>query len=329
MSIAGVHVCTCPLSPDALVCAQCGGTLSTASGILSKIDIGVQEWFYELDNDGRLNPTLTMYMVLDRQIGQGVPATAAVQHAVKEIGKSLSEHGKSISEIESRLTQATMTLQTCLTALRLPGVKGEEGELNVLRELQDAFLGQSCVRIEPIGGPDATDVLGKFFQGEVEIGRSLVEVKSRKTWSTDYLEQVRNDMKRYNAPLAVLVVDKLPKAAKAQGFHVDTESGVIVTTPTDLVVPALTMFYEIHAASYRLQKRTLDLELLAADQDLVHYVNDNMKILENCKKISDAMDDAHRTVEEQLGGISARLKDNAAKIAIILAKYSPTERQTA
>ena len=325
MAMANMHTCTCPLSSDSLVCARCSGVLSAASGILSKIDLGVQDWFYELDADGRLNPTLTMYMVLDRQIGQGAPVAAAVQHAVKEIGKTISDQGKSISEIEGRLSQATSTLQTCLTALRLPGVKGEEGELNVLRELQDAFLGQSAVRIEPIGGPDATDAIAKFYQGEIEIGRSLVEVKSRKTWSNDHLDQVRDDMKRYKAPLAVLAVDKLPKAAKARGFHVDTEVGVVVTAAPELVVPTMTMFYEIHAASYRLQKRTLDLESIAADRDLLHYINDNMKVLENCKTISDAMDDARRTVEEQLASISERLKTNAAKIAAIIARFSPRQ----
>jgi hypothetical protein len=320
-----IHACTCPPFSDSLVCARCGGTLSAASGVFSKIELGVQDWFYELDADGRLNPTLTMYMVLDRQIGQGVPAAAAIQHAVNEIGKTLLEQGKSISEIEGRISQAASTLQTCLTALHLPGVKGEEGELNVLRELQEAFLGQSAVRIEPIGGPDATDALAKFYQGQIEIGSSLVEVKSRKTWSSDYLDQVREDMKRYKAPLAVLAVDKLPKAAKARGFHVDTEVGVVVTAPPELVVPTVTMFYEIHAASYALQKRTLDLESIAADRDLLYYINDNMKVLENCKTISDAIDDARRTVEEQLASISQRLKDNAARIAGVFAKFAPRQ----
>ena len=326
MTVANLQACTCPLSPDSLVCAQCGGTLSTSSGIFSKIDLGVQEWFYELDSEGRLNPTLTMYRFLDRQIRQGAPVVAVVQEAVREIDKTLSSQGKSITEIESRITRATSTLETALTALRLPGVKGEEGELYVLRELQDAFLGQSCVKIEPIGGPDATDALVKFHRGDIEIGRCLVEVKSRKSWSSDYLDQVRDDMKRYNVPLAVLAVDKLPKAAKARGFHVDAEVGVVVTGPPELVVPTVTMFYEIHAASYGVQKRTLDLQSLAADRDLVYYINDNMKVLEHCKKISDAMEYAKRSVDEQVASISTRLKDNNGKIAAILARFSPDKK---
>ena len=213
--MTNIHTCTCPPSSESLTCARCGGILSAASGILSKIELGVQDWFYELDADGRLNPTLSMYSVLDRQIQQGAPVAAVVHEAVREIDRTLSSQGKSITEMESRIVRAASTLETAVAALKIPSVKGEEGELNVLRELQEGFIGQSCVKIEPIGGTDATDTLVRFCRGEIEIGRCLVEVKSRKNWSSEYLDQLRSDMKRYNAPLAVLAVDKLPKAAKA------------------------------------------------------------------------------------------------------------------
>ena len=339
------------------------------SGVLSKIDFEIQQWFYDLDFESRLNPTLATYWAIDRQVRNGVPVTAAVQQAVKEIGieltglrqqleqglaerfddlrgenetslkqireildqqaelmlaevKSLVDQGKSVTEVEARVREATLTLQNYLTAMRLPGIKGEEGETNVLRDLQDSFLGQSEVLIEPIGGADATDAIIKFYHEEVEIGRSLVEVKSRKTWSNEYIEQVKGDMKRYNAPLAMLVVDKLPKIAKSRGFHVDIGRGVTITAPPELVVPTVTMFYQILAASYMLQKRTLDLESIAADRDLTYYVNDNMKILDDCKEISDTADDSARKIKEHVANISSTLRENNRKIALILSKFS-------
>lgn len=367
MTVANIQACTCPLSPDSLVCAQCGGTLSIASGIISKVDLVVQEWFYVLETEGRLNPTLMTYMMIDRQIRQGAPVSAAVHEAVREIGaeitsigqelerrlierfsdlkvghesavrllrdavvqhvdslvnevKSLSEQGKSVTEIKDRIIEATSTLQTCLTAFRLPNVKGEEGEVNMLRDLQDSFLGQSCVRVEPIGGADATDTLIKFYHGDVEIGRCLVEVKSRNTWSNDYLVQVRDDLKRYCVPFAVLAVDKLPKVAKTRGFHVDTEIGVVITTSPGMVVPTITMFYEVYATCYRLGKRALSIGAVTANRDLAFYVNDNMRILENCKRINDITEDSTRMIREQVGKISARLQENGRKIAEILVK---------
>jgi len=367
MALADIVMCTCPASFEPVICAKCGGKLLPPSQLFSKIDMSVQQWFYDLESESRLNSTLGTYMMIDKQVRQGTSLTAAVQHATKEIGleltgvreeleqrlaqkfdelrgenerftqllqdgmikqvesvikeiKLMSDQGKSISEIEGRIREATGALQTFLTAMRLPGVKGEEGEVNVLRGLQDAFLGQSSVKIEPIGGADATDAVMRFFQDGIEVGRSLIEVKSRKTWNSEYIDQIRDDMRRYNTALAVLAVDKLPKTAKGRGFHVDTEVGVVIISPPELVVPTVTMFYEINATSYRLRKRTLDLESIAGDRDLMYYINDNMRILDDCKKISDVADDSARRIKEQAASISSRLQTNNRKIAEILAK---------
>ena len=375
MALTDILTCTCPASFQPIICAKCGGKLLPSSQLFSKIDLAIQQWFYDLDSESRLNSTLGNYMAIDKQIRQGTSLTAAMQHATKEIGleltgvreelqqeltkkfdelrgenerftrllqdsmvkqieavigeiKLMSDQGESISEIESRIKEATGALQTFLTAMRLPGVKGEEGEVNVLRDLQDAFLGQSSVRIEPIGGADATDVILRFYCGEVEVGRSLVEVKSRKTWSNEYIEQIRNDMKRYNAPFAVLVVDKLPKSAKARGFRVDTGIGIVITAPPELVVPTITMFYEIHASCYAQEKKTLKVEMIAANKDLTYFLNDNMKILDDCKKISDVAEDSARKIKESVANIGSRLQQNNTKIGQILSTLSNSGNDT-
>jgi hypothetical protein len=257
-----------------------------------------------------------------RQITEAV--NQALQVITLDVG-TLIEQGRSVTEVESKVKEATATLQNYLATLRLPTVRGEEGEKDVLRELEEAFLGQTCVQVEPIGGADATDVIVKFYHGGIEIGRSLVEVKSRKSWSNDYLGQVRQDMKRYNTAFAILAVEKLPKVAKPRGFHVDMEEGVVVTAPPNLVVSTITMFYEIHATSYRLQKRSLDLKTLTSDRDLAYFINDNMKILEDCKKIADVVDDSSRRIKDHTTHIGSRLQDNNGKIAEIFMKVSKPE----
>jgi hypothetical protein len=247
--------------------------------------------------------------------------TQQTQDVMNQV-KVLQEQGRSLVEIQGLLKDTVGSVQTVMTALQIPAVKGEEGEVNVFRDLEDAFLGQHCIEIEPISGADATDALVRFYRGDIEIGRSLVEVKSRKTWSNEYVEQVRQDMKRYSAPLAVLAVDKLPKTAKARGFHIDTEVGVLITTSPEMVVPTFTMFYEIYSACYKLGKQTLNLEAVAADRDLSFYINDNMKILEDCKKISDVADDSARKIKEHVTSITSRLLENNRKIAQRLSKFS-------
>jgi hypothetical protein len=238
--------------------------------------------------------------------------------------RNLTEQGKSVVEVEARIKEAAASLQTYLTAIRLPGVRGEEGETSLVRDLEEAFLGQSSIRVEPLGGADATDALVKFYHGDLEIGRCLIEVKSRKTWSNDFLGQVKEDMKRYNAAFSVLAVEKLPRTAKARGFHLDTGLGVAITTGPELVFPTVSMFYEIHATSYRLQKRVLDLGSLVSDRGLVYYIEDNMKILDDCKKITDITDDSARKIKEHIASIGARLQENNRKIAEILSRL-PTQ----
>jgi len=336
---------------------------------MAKIDMGTQQWFYELDAESRLNQTLAMYMAIDKQVRQGAPVTAAVslatkqislefagmedrvqraildkldtvnglnQDTVKQIGETLNlglqnmanqmltlvEKGKSAAEIEASVREAAEALRSHVLALKLPGVKGDEAERNVLQELKDAYLGQTCVKVQPLGGADATDALITFHHEGVEIGRSLVEVKSRKNWSNDYLDQARADMKRYNAAFAVLAVEKLSRAAKATGYHVDAGEGMVITTTLDLVAPTITMFYEIHAASYNLQKKALNFEALSADKDLAFYFNDNMKALDDCKKISDIAEDSCRRIKHHASSIGSRLQGNNGKIAQILSKVS-------
>jgi hypothetical protein len=248
---------------------------------------------------------------------------AQIETMVGEI-KSLVEQGKSVKDVEARVREVTLALQNYLTAIKLPGVKGEIGEINVIQDLQDAFLGQSSIVIEPIGASDATDVLIRFLCDNVDIGRCLVEIKSRKTWSNEYLDQVRADMKRYNAPFAALVVEKLPRNAKGKNFHIDAARGLIITTPAELVVPTVTMFYEIHANSHKLQNKTLSLESLTSDRDLLYYLDDNMKILEDCKRISDQADDSAAKIKAHVANIATRLQDNNRSLAQILSKFSIT-----
>jgi hypothetical protein len=355
--------CSCPSSFDLMICAKCGGTLSTNT-MLSRLDDGTVQWFSELDSDGRLYSALANYASIDRQIRRGIPATAMLQTLTQTITgpgglseeiesniarrfeelrcenenstkllreivseqvgaivgeiKGLVEQGKSIADIESRIREATGALQTYLTAIRVPSIRGDEGEINVIRELQEAVIGQTCFKVEPIGGADATDAIVHFYQAGVAVGGCLIEVKSSSSWSNEFVEQVRIDMKRYNIALAILAVNRLPKSAKGRGFHIDAEVGMLVISSPEIVAPIVGMFYEISSSNYRLQQHTLDLQSLAAKRDLVYYVNDNMKILEDCKKASDIADDAARKIKAHLADIGSRLQENNRRIALVL-----------
>jgi len=234
----------------------------------------------------------------------------------------LQEQGKSVTEIHGMLKESVESIRTVMTALQVPGVKGEEGELFCMKNLQEAFYGVQGVKIEPLGGADGTDGLVKFYQNEVEVGRVLVEVKSRKTWNNAFLEQVRSDMERYNVPLAVVVAEKLPRNAKGKGFALDSQVGLVVITTQDLLIPTVTMFHQIHTVAFKMQKKALDLGCLAANKDLIYYINDNMNCLEDCKRIVDTVRDSGAKVEKLVLAMSTRLQTNSRKVAEILSKLN-------
>lgn len=351
MSMMITEECTCPTGP--ITCARCAGLVVTShsNSILSRFESENLAWIHELDSKGRLNSTLASFRTIDQQYQAGPAIGELVAHAIKEItsgisdmpsqiretirttvieqteqlvilAKFLQDQGKSFGEIHTMLKEATGSVQTALTALRIPTVKGEEGEVVTMTSLQDAFLGVTGIQVEPIGGSDETDGIVKFVQGGIEVGRALVEVKSRKVWSNSSLTQIRSDMERYNAPTAVIVTDKLPRNAKGRGFVIDSQVGLAVVTTQDLLIPTITMFLEIQTMVYKAQRRVLDLESLSANRDLVQHLNDNMNCLEDCKQIIDTARDSSEKVKALASSIMTRIQTNNGKIATILSKFS-------
>lgn len=251
--------------------------------------------------------------------------TQQTQDVMSQV-RLLQEQGRSVDDIHGLLKEAVGSMQTIATAFRVPAVRGDEGELFSIRSLQEAFFGVPGIRIEPIGGSDATDAVVRFYQNEVEVGRTLVEVKSRKTWNNSFLEQVHSDMQRYNVAMSIIVADRLPRNSKGKGFAVDSQTGLVVIITQDLLTPTVTMFHEIQTMMFSMQEKALDLEHIASNKDLIHYVNDNMNCLEDCKQIVDTIKDSEEKIEGLVARIASRLRGNNRKIAEILGKLrGPSE----
>lgn len=227
----------------------------------------------------------------------------------------LLEQGKTISEASSLLKEAAGSVQAALASSKIAGVKGEEAEIQTIQNLRDAFFGVEGIKIDPIGGADATDAILAFVYRGLEVGRILLEIKARRGWSAEYLSQVREDMKRYGSSLAVLVAEKLPRNAKGKGFSVDTETGIVIVIGPELVFQTVSMFYELHTTVFKLQKKVLDLGSLTSSKDFLFYVNDNLKCLDDCKQISDILNDSSRKITDRLASISSRLQHNIGAIA--------------
>jgi hypothetical protein len=207
-----------------------------------------------------------------------------------------------------------------LQTFKVSSVSGEKGELELLTMINEAFLTNKNVVVKPLGGPDATDVMVKFCCKDLEIREVLIESKATQTWSNDYLEQVKADMKRYGVATAILAVKKTPRGARVRGYTIDDTLGIVVITTPEMAVSTLAMFYDIYLANYRLGRKTVNLQTIMDDKDILCHIQDNMECLNDCKKINDCVDKAHRDVHTHVSAIMNRLKDNNEKIALILSK---------
>ena len=127
-------------------------------------------------------------------------------------------------------------------------------------------------------------------------------------------------MKRYGIATAILAVEKTPRDAKVRGYTIDDNLGIIVITTPEMAVSTLAMFYDIALANYKLGRKTANLQAVMDNKDILCHIQDNMECLNDCKKINDCVDKAHRDIQTHVSAIMARLKENNEKIAQILFK---------
>jgi len=240
----------------------------------------------------------------------------------------LLKQGKNIEEIEKELKRTIGDLEgakggidTILKHLKITHGIGERAEQELLSMINEAFLANRNVSIQPLGGANATDVIVKFSYQDLEIGRVLIESKASETWSNAFLEQTKKDMKRYGIATAILSVKKTPRGAKVKGYMVDETLGIIIITTPELAVSTLAMFYDIYVENYRLRKKTIDLQAIMDNKDILYHINDNLECLADCKKINDCIDKSQRDIHKHVSKIMNRLKDNNEKIAMILSKH--------
>lgn len=236
-------------------------------------------------------------------------------------GKTMDEIEKELRTALGKLEGATGGITTIVQSLKIAPVKGEKAELELLRMINEAFLMNKNVSIEPLGGPDATDIIVKFSHQDLEIGRVLIESKATNKWSNEFLEQTKKDMKRYGIATAILSAAKPPRGAKVKSYMIDDTLGIIIITTPEMAVSTLAMFYDMYVENYRLGKKTIDLQAIMDNKDILYHIKDNLECLNDCKKINDCVDKSQRSIHRHVSNIMNRLKANNEKIALILSKH--------
>jgi len=239
-------------------------------------------------------------------------------------GKTIEEIDKELKKTIGDLEGAKGGIDAILEHLKITHGIGERAEQELLSMINEAFLTNRNVSIQPLGGANATDVIVKFSYQDLEIGRVLIESKASESWSNSFLEQTKKDMKRYGIATAILSVKKTPRGAKVKGYMVDDTLGIIIITTPEMAVSTLAMFYDLYVENYRLGKKTIDLQAIMDNKDILYHINDNLECLNDCKKINDCIDKSQRDIHRHVSNIINRLKGNNEKIAILLSKHGKT-----
>lgn len=237
-------------------------------------------------------------------------------------GKGMDDIQKELKTAIGEIGNVTGGINTVLATLKVPIKKGDDAELTLLKSIDETFLANKNVIVQPLGGPNATDIIVKFASQDLEIGRVLIESKSNDKWSNDFLEQTQKDMKRYGIATGILSVSQTPKGAKVRGYTIDDSLGIIVITTPDMVASTLAMFYALYIENHKLGKKTFNLQAIMDDKDVICHIEDNMNCLEDCKKINDVIDKSHRDINKHVAAIVGRLKENNEKIAFLISKHN-------
>ncbi len=236
-------------------------------------------------------------------------------------GKTIEEIDKELKKTIGDLKGAKGGIDALLEYLKITHGIGERAEQELLSMINEAFLTNKNVSIEPLGGANATDIIVKFSYQDLEIGRVLIESKASESWSNSFLDQVKRDMERYGIATAILSVKKTPRGAKVKGYMIDDSLGIIIITTPEMAVSTLAMFYDLYVKNYRLGKKTIDLHAIIDNKDIRYHINDNLKCLNDCKKINDCIDKSQRDIHTYVSCIMNRLKTNNEKVALILSKH--------
>jgi len=88
-----------------------------------------------------------------------------------------------------------------------------------------------------------------------------------------------------------------------------------------MAASTLAMLYDIYLANWRIGKKTLNLQAITDDKDILCHIEDNMKCLEDCKKVNDSIDKSQREIHKLTAGIIGRITDNNQSIARLISQH--------
>lgn len=130
-----------------------------------------------------------------------------------ELKKQLDDTKKALEDAQRKANQKSQQLQ------------GEVQEINLEEKLKESFPFDDFLPVpKGVEGADIWQVVKNKF--EQEAGSILWEIKRTKQWSNSWLPKLREDARRVNATISVLVSDVLPNEVT----YFKKKDGVLITS---------------------------------------------------------------------------------------------------
>lgn len=140
---------------------------------------------------------------------------------VKELEKQIEDQKKLVEEMRRKSEQGSMQLQ------------GEVLELELEKLLKSEFIDDEIREVKK--GEEGGDIIqGVRNELRKECGTIVWEAKRQKHWSDKWIEKLKNDTRKGNADIAVLVTQVLPKDIERFG----NKDGIWVCTFEDVKIIA-------------------------------------------------------------------------------------------
>lgn len=255
-----------------------------------------------------------------KQCGQGILEDLnrhlnLVHTRLQDITRESASLNPAIKESIASVNASASALNALMASLRLPGIKGDLGEVNIIDTVRSAFLAIPNVTIDQLGGSGETDAIIHFGLTGIELARVLVECKNRSTWSNSFIAQLERDMLEQRAEFGILVTAVLPKDAKSRGFTISEKSGIIIIATPELAPAIALILYELVRSLDKLSDKAQTLKALLRSRELVECVTNNLSLVQPLQNIIRTMDKAHVDVTTTANTIIDAIQRNNAKLA--------------
>jgi len=174
-------------------------------------------------------------------------------------------------------------LQELLRLQQVPKKKGQRGEFELLKEINEYFPEDEC---KYLGSPGEIDILTEPRHNGMSLGvRVLIESKKNQSgWNRSYLKQVKRYMKIRGERLAILVVEVMPSGAN--GFMVEhCSEGVILVTSRDNFRITYGALRAILIALQPFNSKQVDIKKILADKRIEEAITEAFRYQEYLRKI--------------------------------------------